>query len=99
MLSHFRDSYAADDHEMALHEYLVEARVVGGRIASITADPRTLPWAECPGAAASAQGVVGVGLAELGAKVRADLVGVTTCTHLSSTLRALADVRSLVATL
>jgi Protein of unknown function (DUF2889) len=99
VLSHFRDSYAAEDHEMALHEYLVEATVVGGRIASITADPRSLPWVECPGAAASAQGVVGVALSEIGAKVRADLAGVTTCTHLNSTLRALADVQSLAANL
>ena len=97
VLSHFRDSYAADDHEMALHEYLVEAKVVGGRIASITADPRSLPWVECPGAAASAQGVVGVALSEIGAKVRADLAGAATCTHLNSTLRALADVQSLAA--
>lgn len=94
--SHFRDSYVADDHEMVMHEYLVQATVDGdGRLASIDVDPRALPWAECPGAAASAGALVGTGLDDLGARVRAELVGPSTCTHLNSTLRALADVSAL----
>lgn len=98
--SHFRDSYAAADHEMALHEYVVEATVDDhGRLASVVADPRTLPWRECPGAAASAAGIVGTSLEEVAARVRRDLVGATTCTHLSSTLRLLADVPALAAAL
>lgn len=98
--SHFRDSYAAEDHEMALHEYVVVASVgTDGRIASAVADPRTLPWRECPGAAASASRVVGLHLDELAARVRRELVGPTTCTHLSSTLRLLADVPVLAAAL
>jgi hypothetical protein len=96
--AHFRDSYRADDHEMVLHEYLVHVAVAaGGRIASVAADPRTLPWVECPGAAASASGVVGMALDDVAARVRAELVGPATCTHLSSTLRSLADVRALAA--
>ena len=89
---HFRDSYAGRDGEMVLHEYLVDAAFDrDGRVVAIDADPRVLPWSECPGAAASAQRLVGCTVGELPARVRADLVGATTCTHLNSTLRALAD--------
>jgi hypothetical protein len=95
--SHFRDSHADADGETVMHEYLVEARVdAGRRLVGIDVDPRVLPWRECPGAAASAQRLVGVTLDELTQRVRADLVGPTTCTHLSSTLRCLADVAGLV---
>jgi hypothetical protein len=34
-------------------------------------------------------------LADLPSRIRRDLVGVTTCTHLNSTLRTLADARCL----
>jgi len=54
-----------------------------------------LPWQECPAAAASAQRLVGIDLAEVVARVRADFVGPSTCTHLNSTLRALADLQAL----
>lgn len=61
----------------------------------VTVDPRVLPWSDCPGAAASAAGLVGTELAEVAGRARTDLVGPTTCTHLTSTLRALADVTAL----
>jgi hypothetical protein len=95
--SHFRDSYAAgDEPEMVMHEYLVEARVVAGdRLADVAVDARVLPWQACPGAVASAAAVDGVALGELGPLARSDLVGPTTCTHLTSSLRDLADVQSL----
>lgn len=93
--SHFRDSYAGDGTEMALHEYAVEAHIVDGRIGAIAVDPRVLPWEACPGAAASAQGVVGTALDDLAAAARTELVGPSTCTHLTSTIRSLADVRAL----
>lgn len=95
--SHFRDSYAAADHEMVMHEYVVDASIDRSlRITSIAVEDRVLPWAECPSAVASAQSVVGTDLAELGARVRSELRGTVGCTHLSSTVRALADVESLV---
>lgn len=95
--SHFRDSHAGDDGETVMHEYAVEASVdADGRIAAIDVEPLVLPWRECPGAAASAQQVVGVTLDELAARLRAELVGPSTCTHLTSTLRALADVAALM---
>jgi hypothetical protein len=95
MQEHFRDSYAGDEGEMSLHEYLVDAIVRDGRLVSIDVDPRVLPWDACPGAAASAQQLVGVALDEIPARIRAALTGVTTCTHLNSSLRVLADARSL----
>ena len=97
---HFRDSYADHDGETVMHEYLVEAAFDGhNRLGSIHVEARVLPWSECPGAVASAQQLVGVPLDELAARVRCDLHGVATCTHLNSTMRALADVRALAASM
>jgi len=94
--SHFRDSFAADDGEIVMHEYLLDASVDGdGIIERITVDPRVLPWRECPAAVDSAQRLVGTLLADTPARVRADLVGPSTCTHLNSTLRCLADAQAL----
>jgi len=98
--SHLRDSYRAPDghsvEEMVLHEYVVRSLVgADGRFAAIEVDPRTLPWRECVGGAPSAQALVGVSLGEVAARARTELVGPTTCTHLTSTLRALADVAAL----
>ena len=93
--SHFRDSYAGEVPEMVMHEYTVDAVVVAGAITDIEVEPRVLPWTACPGAVASARRVVGVALADLARVARTDLVGVATCTHLTSTIRALADVRAL----
>ncbi len=93
--SHFRDSYSGDEPEMVMHEYAVTATVADGRIAGLEVDPLVLPWEACPGAVASAQGVVGVALDDLAGVARTELVGVSTCTHLTSTLRSLADVQAL----
>lgn len=98
--SHLRDSYRSVDgddiEEMVLHEYVVGASVdTDDRLASIDVDPRVLPWSDCPGGAASAARLVGAGLDEVAARARTELVGPTTCTHLTSTLRALADVSAL----
>jgi len=93
---HFRDSYAHDDTEEVMHEYLVVASFDGdGRLTSIDVDARVLPWYECPGAVVSAQRLVGVELDQIAEHVRKNFAGQTTCTHLNSTLRSLADVRSL----
>ena len=93
---HFRDSYADFGTEQVMHEYLVHATFDDERrLATLRVDPRVLPWHECPGAVASAQRIVGVALDDIEAQVRKELAGATTCTHLNSTLRALADVRAL----
>ncbi len=97
--AHFRDSHVDDEgRETVLHEYTVAGEVdpAAGRIASVSATARVLPWTECPGAAASAGRLVGMPVAELRRRVREELVGRTTCTHLNDTLRSLADLSVLV---
>jgi hypothetical protein len=94
--SHFRDSYTGEVPEMALHEYTVDALVVDGAITGVEVDPRVLPWAACPRAVASAGQVEGVAVAEVARLARKELLGVATCTHLTSTIRLLADVRALM---
>ena len=95
---HFRDSYVeASDAESVLHEYLVHGTLDPDRlvVASIEAEALVLPWQECPRALASAQRIVGWPVAELRARVREELVGTSTCTHLNDTLRVLADLSAL----
>jgi len=89
----FRDTHAADGVEGTLHEYGLTATVDGsGRLRSVTADPRVLPWPECPAAAAGVVALVGVPTDELGGEVRARLRGTGSCTHLNDLLRSLAAV-------
>ncbi len=93
---HLRDTYADVDGEIVMHEYVVAATFDRDRcVESVEVDVRVLPWRECPGAAVSAQRIVGMTLDDLAARVRAELKGPTTCTHLNSTLRTLADVHAL----
>lgn len=96
--AHFRDSHVdGDGHETVVHEYTVAGSVdpVAGTVVSMAARAQVLPWTECPGAVDSAGRLAGMSLAELRARVRRELVGRTTCTHLNDTLRALADVSAL----
>ena len=95
--AHFRDSYASDAPEMVMHEYVVDTTVdVDRRIATIRVDPRVLPWDTCPGAVAGAQQIVGATVDEIPDRVRRELKGPTSCTHLSSTLRSIADIEHLL---
>jgi hypothetical protein len=95
--AHFRDSHAADGTENVMHEYVVDPTVdVDGRITTIRVDARVLPWNTCPGAVPSAQRIVGATLHEIPATVRRELTGPTTCTHLNSTLRSIADIGHLL---
>ena len=91
----FRDSHMAlDGVETAVHEYTVAATVDPNTmvVTSCEAEPRVLPWTECPQAAASAQRLVGMPVASLRPDVRAQFVGPSTCTHLNDVLRGLEDV-------
>lgn len=98
--AHFRDSYGSTDSEMVMHEYLVDSRVGNdGCVSAIAVDPRVLPWETCPGAVHSAQRVVGASVTELVELARQQLRGPTTCTHLTSTVRSLADVAYLASLL
>ncbi|MEZ0351954.1 DUF2889 domain-containing protein [Mycobacterium sp. pR1184] len=98
----FRDSYVrADGTETIIHEYTLDASVDPdtGVILSSEAVPRVLPWRECPGAAASSTQIVGMRLDELGFRVRQELFGTSTCTHLNDLLRSMADAAALISLL
>ena len=76
-----------------VHEYLVSGRIDRGdrTFTAVRAEALVLPWVECPNALASAGRLVGTPISDLRARVRAEFVGVSTCTHLNDTLRSLAD--------
>jgi hypothetical protein len=96
----FRDTYArADGVETIIHEYTLTAAVdvATGVIVESRATPRVLPWQECPGAVASAARITGMTLQELHFRVRRELVGTSTCTHLNDLLRSVADAAALIA--
>jgi hypothetical protein len=96
----FRDSYmTATGVETIVHEYTFTADVDPRThvVLASEAVPRALPFAQCPEAGASAERLVGNGLDDLRARIRAEFVGPTTCTHLNDMLRALADVGVLAA--
>ncbi|GAC1311596.1 MAG: hypothetical protein NVSMB12_00060 [Acidimicrobiales bacterium] len=92
----FRDTFAGPDGaEGTLHEYALRARLdPTGHIASIDADPRVLPWPECPAAAAGVAALVGAGLGEV---PRLLPTGTSSCTHLNDLLRSLSGVAPLLA--
>jgi hypothetical protein len=95
----FRDSYCdLDGDESVVHEYGLAARVSrdGLIVLELAAEPRVLPWQECPMAAASAQRLVGRPLHGLRDAVRSELTGTSTCTHLNDLLRSLADLVAVV---
>jgi len=96
--AHFRDSHRRVDRESVMHEYVVTGDVdpVGTTIEHLKVDVRVLPWDTCPAAADGAPALDGTPARELPARVRAELRGPTTCTHLNSTIRSLADVDALL---
>jgi hypothetical protein len=95
----FRDTYGEPDDvgETVVHEYGFTARIDPSTwlITAATATPGPLPAPECPSAAASAERLVGLRVDDLRTRVRDDLTGTSTCTHLNDLFRSLADVRSL----
>ena len=96
----FRDTYVrSDDVETIIHEYTLTATVdtATGVIVDSRATPRVLPWQECPGAVASAERITGMTLQELHFRVRQELFGTSTCTHLNDLLRSVADADALMA--
>ncbi len=98
----FRDTYVrADGTETIIHEYTLEAAVQTdtGTILRAEAAPRVLPWQECPGAVASATRLAGMRLNELHIRVRHELHGTTTCTHLNDLLRSIGDAAALISLL
>jgi Protein of unknown function (DUF2889) len=95
----FRDTYVrGDGRETIIHEYTLTATVDAdsGVILRSDAVPRVLPWQECPGAVASARRITGMTLDDLHFRVRKELTGTSTCTHLNDLLRSVADARALI---
>jgi Protein of unknown function (DUF2889) len=95
----FRDTYVRSDRvETIIHEYTLAAVVdtATGVIVDSRATPRVLPWQECPGAVASAARITGMTLQELHFRVRQELFGTSTCTHLNDLLRSVADAEALI---
>lgn len=85
----------------AVHEYRLTAVAdpVSLQLLAIEADPRVLPYAECPGAAANAGRLVGERLPAFRTRVLRVLQGAAGCTHLNDALRALAEAPQLSARL
>jgi hypothetical protein len=95
----FQDSASRPDGgRMALHEYrlVVTADPASLRITSITAEPRVLPFPECPSATRNLARLLGAPLVELRERVVEELRGTAGCTHLNDALRALAAAPSLL---
>ncbi|MDB5540586.1 MAG: hypothetical protein JWQ89_2313, partial [Devosia sp.] len=90
----FQDSAVTPDGgRAAVHEYLLTATVDPGslRLLSIEAQPRVLPYAECPAAAANVSLMIGLPLPAFRTSVLETLPGALGCTHLNDAVRALAE--------
>jgi hypothetical protein len=98
----FRDTYVrSDGQETIIHDYTLRATVDvdTGVIVAPRAVPQVLPWQECPGAVDSATRVAGMTLQELHFRVRDELAGTSTWTHLNDLLRSVADAGPLISVL
>lgn len=95
----FRDSYGLGEGAEVLHEYAVRLTLDAERFAvvRIEAEPRVLPFPECPGATARLGELTGVPVGELRGAVGRVLAGTAGCTHLNDLLRAVADAGQLLA--
>jgi hypothetical protein len=93
--SSFQDSSGDPEYgRVAVHEYglAATADLATATLRSVTADPRVLPFVECPHAVDNLRLVLGLPLPELRTRVP-DLLGKTMgCTHLNDALRALSEV-------
>jgi len=98
----FRDSaWDPDGQEVVVHEYQMLGRAdrASGVLRSVTAVPRVLPYAECPGAAPNAAWMAGTELRVMRSEVLERLRASDCCTHLNDGLRSLAEVPVLAASL
>jgi hypothetical protein len=97
--AHFRDSHVdGTGNETVVHEYAAGGSVDARRhlIVDLWARALVLPWAECPAAVASAERLPGTTFDDLRLRVRRELVGTASCTHLNDMLRSLADLGGLL---
>jgi len=99
----FRDTVGeADGTELVLHEYALTGRLeksdAGMVLVSVEADPKVLPFTECPAAASEVRALAGTLLGDLPAVVPVALFGVASCTHLNDLLRNVGGMAGLLAT-
>ena len=97
--AHFRDSWFDPvDGEGVLHEYSLEVELDrDGIVLRIAAEPRVLPYGECPRAAQAPQSLVGRHVGEAAETMPTELAGAASCTHLNDLLRAIACAPALAA--
>ncbi|WP_160108187.1 DUF2889 domain-containing protein [Pseudomonas izuensis] len=96
----FQDSASTPDGgRMAVHEYGLQAtaNAQSGELLTLIAQPRVLPYPECPAAAGNVSRLIGSPLAGLRQQVLVALRRELGCTHLNDALRALAEVPALAA--
>jgi hypothetical protein len=104
----YRDSYADPDGlSRALHEWTVRTVLAGSgqggsgdaRFGEFAVEAGRLPWVECPVAGLSAHRLEGHAIADVEQMIGSGFAGISTCTHLNDTLRGLAELPDLVASL
>ena len=93
----FRDTVGeGGGAEVVLHEYAVRARGCDGVLEAIEAEPRVLPFPECPAAGQAVGALVGLEVRRFATAVGDTLSGIASCTHLNDLLRALGGIGDLV---
>jgi hypothetical protein len=98
--SSFQDSAKRrDGGRVAIHEYNLSltADPETLEILTLVAEPRILPFSECPGAVHNIRRLIGSRISDIRDEVLAQLRGPEGCTHLNDALRALAEVPKLAA--
>lgn len=96
--SAFQDSATTPAGGRAVvHEYDLRATADARslQLLSVDAEPRVLPFVECPNAVGFLPRLLGTPLPELREKVLIELRGTAGCTHLNDAMRALAEVPAL----
>jgi hypothetical protein len=91
----FQDSSTTPaGHRIAVHEYGLTATVDPdtAELLTVQADPRVLPYQECPLAVLNVDRMVGTMARDLRTSVLEELKGVAGCTHLNDAIRALSEV-------
>lgn len=93
----FRDSVGEHDgSEAVLHEYALGVTGTGEQISHLIAEPRVLPFPECPGAASAVKILEGRKVGDLPAIVPSLVTGTASCTHLNDLLRSMGGVAELL---
>jgi hypothetical protein len=97
----FRDTVGEEDGtEMVLHEYGISGRLVrdgdGMVLTALEADPRVLPFIECPAAASHVDTLVGKRLSDLPRIVPEVIIGIASCTHLNDLLRSMGGIAEVI---